>query len=191
MMRNSFKIWLFSACVFALFAGNAPATSDDSAKGADEKDPLLEERAALYTEVRGMESRISEIRRRERELHGNYRDAIKDGKNLLDPANVDEDTGKIIVRVRELESELKTLREDLKVRLENHPQTVKARADMDKITSGIQELRRQREEIQKGKVEKVGRLRMIEQELRKRREAAAAEAKAKEESKTEKENSHD
>lgn len=196
MLRDSLKIWLFGGFVVALFLMPAVTVAEDLAKSdAAEKDPLLEERAELYAEVREMESQISAIRGREREMHGEYRGAIKGGKNLMDPENVDEDTGKMIVRIQELEAEAKTLRDQLKERLADHPQTVKSRERMDTIHTDIQELRNERTEIQKVKVEKVGRLRMIEQELSERRKAAAEEearaeeeAQAQEESEEQKEN---
>lgn len=177
MLRNRLKSWMFSGFMFALFLMPVVALAESLVEGdGAEKDPLLEERAELYAEVREMESDITAIRGREREMHGEYRGAIKGGKNLMDPANVDEDTGKMIVRIQELEAELKVLREQMKKRLADHPQTLKARKDMDSIHDNIQKLRKERTEIQKVKVGKVGRLRMIEQELSERRKAAAEAA---------------
>ena len=164
-----------------------PASPDQSVPtdpptGAEKRDPLLEERDALYAEVRQMDAQINAIRDRERKARQGLREAVGERKNLLDPANVDKETAKLILRVQELEKELLALKVLLKEKLKNHPETVARDARMKTVGDDMQTLRAERTEIQQLKVKKVGRLRIIEQTLAERRKAAAeaaANAKAK------------
>jgi hypothetical protein len=129
-----------------------------------------------------MDAQINAIRDRERKARQGLREAVGERKNLLDPANVDKETAKLILRVQELEKELLALKVLLKEKLKNHPETVARDARMKTVGDDMQTLRAERTEIQQLKVKKVGRLRIIEQTLAERRKAAAeaaANAKAK------------
>lgn len=174
MLRNIIRKWLFVVIGIVLFVGAEHVVGKGSASDGGAKDPLVEERNQLSGEIRLMRERIFDLRARERKLQEGYRDIFKSCRKLTDPANVDEDTGKIILRIKKLESEANELRGELKERLKNHPQTLRVEKDMQKIEKDIMVLRKEEADIGRQKISKVGRLRIIEEELRKRRESAAA-----------------
>jgi hypothetical protein len=175
-------LWIRTAAVLILSCGAlraaaltlatppVPAPVDPA---AEKPAPLLEERKVLRAEVAEMERRINAIRARERDARLGLRAAVGERKNLLDPANVDEETATLIVRVQKLERELLALKTELKERLKNHPDTVAREKRMKAVGDSMQTLRADRTDIQKLKVKKVGRLRVIEHALAERRKAAA------------------
>jgi len=64
-------------------------------------------------------------------------------------------------------------------RLKVHPEIIAREKRVQAVNENMQALREERTEIQKRKVEKVGRLRMIDKALVERQKAAQAESEAK------------
>jgi len=161
---------------------DSPDVSDPQSKteGSPVKqDPLLAERDAVRAEIRRMDEEIAGVHGREREARQALRAAAGERKNYLDPANVDEETAELIVRARKLEEELQALKVQITARLKVHPEIIAREKRVQAVNENMQALREERTEIQKRKVEKVGRLRMIDKALVERQKAAQAESEAK------------
>lgn len=179
MLPVRIAVVLAVSCIAVHAASGESPVSTPTPVPAEQPDPLVAERDALYAEVRAMDARIGAIHDRERKARLSLREAVGEQKDLLDPSNVDEETAELITRARQLEKELMALKTEIKERLKNHPETVAREERVQAVGADMQALREQRNEIQKQKVKKVGRLRTIEQALAERRKAAVAvDAKA-------------